>query len=72
MLNRAKLDELRKANGIDTESDLARIIGVDPATLWRLSRGAAVSGSFIARVKLAFPHVPMDQMFSVVTTEKVA
>jgi DNA-binding XRE family transcriptional regulator len=72
VLVRSKLDELRKANGIETESEMARIIGVNPATLWRVSRGEPVSGSFIARVMIAFPHASMDQLFKVEDAKALA
>lgn len=66
VLNRRKLDELRRANGIATEVGLAKIIGVRVETLWRASTGEPVSGVFVAKVKLAFPHASMDSMFSAV------
>ena len=66
VLNRPKLDELRKANGIATESDLASIIGIAPETLWRATNGNPVSGLFVARIKVAFPHVLLDSLFEVV------
>jgi DNA-binding XRE family transcriptional regulator len=66
LLNRSKLDELRRANGIETEADLARIIGVSPETLWRVSNGKTIpSNGFIARVILAFPHASMAALFVV-------
>ncbi|WP_309129450.1 hypothetical protein [Microbacterium sp.] len=66
-LRRQKLDELRRANGIDTEAELARIIGVSPTTLWRISRGdVAPSHGFIARTLLAFPHSKFETLFEVV------
>lgn len=67
MLNRSKLDELRRANGIQSEAELARILGVSPTTLWRVSnREVAPSNGFIARVLLAFPHASMASLFEVV------
>lgn len=66
VLNRPKLDELRRANGIATEVGLAKIIGVRVETLWRASSGEPVSGVFVAKVKLAFPHASMDLMFDAV------
>lgn len=67
-LRRDKLDELRRANGISTEAELARIIGVSPTTLWRISEGKAAAGpGFIARTLLAFPHVQFAQLFEVST-----
>lgn len=73
VLNRAKLDELRRANGIVSEAELARIIGVSPITLWRISNGEhQPSGAFVARVMLAFPHVSMDSLFGVVVLEQAS
>lgn len=72
ILNRSKLDELRRANGITTEAELARIIGIRTETLWRASNGHPVSGRFIAGVKVAFPHTSMDSLFEVSTVESVA
>jgi transcriptional regulator with XRE-family HTH domain len=67
-LNRAKLDELRKANSITTEAELAKIIGVSPATLWRITNRESVpSNGFIARLKIAFPHVALESLFDVAT-----
>lgn len=71
-LNRPKLDELRRANGIQTEVELARIIGVNAATLWSASEGRPVSGTFIAGVILAFPHASLDSLFSARSVEDAA
>lgn len=69
-LNRSTLDQLRKAHGIKTEAELARRIGVDPSTLYRISVGEVQpSPGFIARVKLAFPMASLDSLFS---AERVA
>jgi DNA-binding XRE family transcriptional regulator len=66
VLRRDKLDELRRANGIESEAELARIIGVSPTTLWRISRGEVVpSQGFIARALLAFPHAQFATLFKV-------
>lgn len=65
ILNRNKLDELRRVNGITTEKKLAEIIGVRVETLWRASQGAPVSGAFVARVKIAFPHASIESMFDI-------
>lgn len=73
VLNRAKLDELRRANDIASEAELARLIGVSSETLWRVSNGKTYpSNGFIARVMLAFPHAAMSSLFEVVTTEAAA
>lgn len=74
-LNRDKLDELRRAHGIETEAELARAIGVNPSTLWRVSQGEVQpSPVFVARVMLAFPTARMDDLFSArrARTEAVA
>lgn len=63
LLNRVKLDELRRAHGIKSDAELARRIGVTPETLWRVSRGNPPSNPFMARVKMAFPSAAMDSLF---------
>jgi hypothetical protein len=72
VLNRSRLDELRRANGITSEAELARIIGTDYTTLWRASKGLPVNGVFIAQVNLAFPHVPLGDLFHAVTSDNLA
>ncbi len=65
MLNRAKLDELRRASGIRSEAELARRLGVDAATLYRLTKGDAVPGNrFITGLKLAFPLCSLDDLLT--------
>ena len=72
-LRRDKLNELRKANGIQTEAELARIIGVSPETLWRVSNHKMpASGGFIARTLVAFPYVAFEAIFEVTANEPVA
>lgn len=66
VLNRQKLNELRRAHGIDTDAELARKIGVERTTLWRISEGKVQpSSEFIARVMVAFPSARIDDLFSV-------
>lgn len=74
MLRRDKLDELRRAHGIPSEAQLARVLNVNPATLWRVSnRDVAPSNSFIAQTLAAFPSASLDQLFEVVdVTPKAA
>lgn len=63
VLNRAKLDELRRASGIRSEAELARRLGVDAATLYRLTKGDSVPGNrFITGLKLAFPMCSLDDL----------
>lgn len=65
-LNVQKMNELRKAHELESNVDLARLLGVDTATLHRVMKGSvAPSSSFIARVKLAFPSVSIDSLFYV-------
>jgi DNA-binding XRE family transcriptional regulator len=65
-LNVMKLNELRKAHELESNVDLARLLGVDTATLHRVMKGdVAPSSVFIARVKLAFPSVSIDSLFYV-------
>jgi len=65
-LNRENLDRLRRANGIGTEAELARILQVSPTTLWRVSNGeVAPSNQFIARALTAFPHTQFAVLFTV-------
>lgn len=69
-LNRESLDALRRASGIGTEAELARIIGVSPVTLWRVSKGEVTpSSEFIARTLSAFPYTEFAVLFNV---ERVA
>lgn len=66
VLIRENLDKLRKANGIPSEAKLAEVIKVSTTTLWRISNGHVYpSNEFIARVMLAFPHVPFSTLFEV-------
>lgn len=66
VLREAKLDELRRAHGIETDVRLAKAIGVSVETLWRVRNGGAPSNAFIARLKLAFPAASLDVLFEVV------
>lgn len=73
VLRRDKLDELRRASDIGSEAELARLIGVSPATLWRITRGEVVpSQGFIARTLLAFPSASFALLFRVEQRMKVA
>lgn len=66
VLNREKLDELRRAHGIRTEAELARKIGVSRETLWRVSTQKSLpSNQFIATVRAAFPAASMDSLFEI-------
>lgn len=67
MLRRDKLDELRRAHGIKSEAQLARLLRVSPTTLWRVSNRAVAPGNeFIAAVLTAFPSAQIGQLFEVV------
>lgn len=64
-LNRTKLDELRRASGIRSEAELARRLGVDASTLYRVSSGkTAPSNEFIAGLKAAFPLCSLDELLT--------
>lgn len=66
VLNVEKLNQLRRAHEIKSDVELARMIGVDTATLFRVTSGrTAPSNVFIARLSLAFPAVPLDSLFEV-------
>jgi DNA-binding XRE family transcriptional regulator len=65
VLNVAKLNELRRAHEISTDTELAKVLGVDRTTLYRVIAGGAPSNIFMARTKLAFPAVSLDALFVV-------
>lgn len=66
-VERDRLDSLRNAHGIDSDADLARVIGVDPATLYRVREGKTVaSNEFLAKVAIAFPGASFDHLFTVI------
>jgi transcriptional regulator with XRE-family HTH domain len=59
-----KLHDLRRAHGIGSDADLARAIGVDATTLYRVMTGkTAPSNAFMARLVLAFPTAKLDSLF---------
>lgn len=65
-LNVQKLNELRRAHELPSNVELAKLLGCNTATLYRVMTGAvAPSSSFIARTKLAFPSVSIDSLFYV-------
>lgn len=65
VLNRRKLDELRRASGIRSDAELARRLNVDPSTLYRVSSGKTVpSNEFIAGLKVAFPMCSLDDLLA--------
>lgn len=58
--------ELSKSSGIDSTRELAKRIGVSPSTLWRIeNKIQKPSSGVIARLKLAFPMVPLDEFVEV-------
>jgi hypothetical protein len=59
-----KVDELRRTNSIQTEAELARFIGVSTPDLSSAIQGGPVSVVFMARLKVAFPHTSLDQLFT--------
>lgn len=66
-VNRQRLDDLRRAHGIGSDAELARVIGVDPVTLYRVREGkVTASNEFLAKVAIAFPNISFDHLFSVV------
>ncbi|QKS17284.1 hypothetical protein HUN59_14670 [Curtobacterium sp. Csp2] len=66
VLNVDKLNELRRAHELQSDSDFARFLGIERSTLYRVTNGqAAPSNGFMARMKLAFPSVSLDSLFTV-------
>lgn len=66
VLNVPKLNELRRAHELENDTEFSRFLGVNRATLYRVTTGqAAPSNVFMARMKLAFPSVPLDSLFMV-------
>ncbi|MCM6761418.1 helix-turn-helix transcriptional regulator [Rathayibacter sp. ZW T2_19] len=73
VLNRSTLDALRRAHGIESEAELARVIGVDYTTLYRVSEGKTVpSNEFMAKVAGAFPSASLDTLFTIRLPAEVA
>lgn len=55
-IDSGRLQAYRKAEGITSDAELARRMGVDPATVSRvLARRNGPSGRFIAGLQTAFP-----------------
>jgi len=49
--------------GIQSDAEFARRIGVDPATLYRITTGRTKpSNEFMAGLKAAFPLVSLDDL----------
>jgi DNA-binding XRE family transcriptional regulator len=66
VLNVAKLNELRRAHELDSDTELAALLGVNRTTLYRVISGAVLpSNTFMARLKMQFPSVPLDSLFVV-------
>ncbi|MFD4111642.1 helix-turn-helix domain-containing protein [Streptomyces sp. NPDC058650] len=73
VLNRPSLDRLRQAHGIESDADLARVIGVNAATLYRVSNGITIpSNEFMAKVAMAFPAAKFNQLFTLRVPESIA
>jgi len=63
-LNRKRLDGLRRAHGIESETDLAKVIGVARSTLWRVSQGEVrPTADFMAATCAAFPSASFESLF---------
>lgn len=66
ILNRTRLDQLRKAHGIESDDELAGVIGVTRSTLYRVSEGKTVpSNGFMAKMARAFPSADFYQLFTI-------
>jgi transcriptional regulator with XRE-family HTH domain len=66
-INADRLNTLSRAHGISTDAELARVIGVNPATLYRVREGKTVaSNEFLAKVADAFPNASLDHLFELV------
>jgi DNA-binding XRE family transcriptional regulator len=73
VLNRDRLSQLRKAHGIESEAELARVIGVNFTTLYRVSENRTVpSNEFIAKVLSTFPAIRFEELFVLSPAHKVA
>jgi len=73
ILNKPMLEQLRLANGIESNAALARTIGVDVVTLHRVTAGKTPpSNQFMARVLFAFPHTAMDKLFTLAVKRATA
>lgn len=66
VLNEETLNALIKAHDIRSEAELARLIGVNTTTLYRVREGKTVpSNAFIAGLKSAFPAASLDALLVV-------
>jgi len=66
-LNQERVNKLMKAHGIPTESELARRVGINVATLYRVRNGITPpSNEVMAKFRLAFPSVSHDDLFPIV------
>jgi len=66
VLNVAKLNELRRAHELDSDTELAALLGVNRTTLYRVISGTVLpSNTFMARLKMQFPSVSLDALFVV-------
>lgn len=62
-LNFERIYKLRRASGIETDREFAKLLKISPATLYRYSTGQSVpSNSVLARLKAHFPLVPLDDL----------
>lgn len=64
VLNRRRFNEL--LGGSQSQVQIARRLGVDPSTLWRITTGKTTpSNQVIAQIVRAFPEVPFNDLFDI-------
>lgn len=65
ILNTDRLNQLRIANGITDEKELAGVIGISAQTLWRVSqKGETPSNVVMAKIASTFPQVAFANLFT--------
>lgn len=65
-----KLETCWSLMGITTDQAKAELVGVNPATYSRVTRGITAPGErFIAGILAALPQVPFEDLFEVVVTD---
>lgn len=69
-LRHMQLAKLRKLAKIDTDQELARVMGVNPATVSRVLQGKQAPGpKFMASLVQVFDGWDLDDLFEVVEME---